>query len=495
DRSSLRRRPDPSARPRLQSRPGDLPARRIHEARHRRPGHGAAGPRLPPRRGLDRLGDDRRRRRGGGQGGRPAVRGRGARGRQLPDPADLLGSGCLQRLLQHHRQPDALVHPALPLGPEQRARHPLRGGRGLRPRLPGGQPGPRRRRARGDRGRGGAGGDGPRLSPLHAAGDDPRGAPGRLPAPLRPHPVDAVRRLARAARPPARGDLPRRPGQRHHRLPHALVPAQLPAVLPRPARARRRHGQGDRPDRRPRGVGARLSAAHRLPRHAVDEEARPRQGVRGEAAQAPARVLDPARRPRGPLQERPARLHRLRHLPRAASGVRRAHHLHRAADAVAHRRARVRGIPRAHRGAGGGGQPPPRDAGLDADRLEAARRPRRGHRLLQALRRDDGQRHVRRHEPGGQGGPAGQRARGRLDPRREHRRARGARGVRAVGEPLRRPGARRRDLLRADHADGEPGAPRQGALRDRHAPRSRQLDRRPDRRHPPEGASGGSVAL
>ena len=35
-------------------------------------------------------------------------------------------------------------------------------------------------------------------------------------------------------------DLPRPAGQRHHRLPHALLPAQLPAVLPRPARPRGR---------------------------------------------------------------------------------------------------------------------------------------------------------------------------------------------------------------------------------------------------------------
>ena len=50
--------------------------------------------------------------------------------------------------------------------------------------------------------------------------DDPRGAAGRLPAPLRPHPVDPAGRLARAAHADARGDLPRRAGQRHRRLPH-----------------------------------------------------------------------------------------------------------------------------------------------------------------------------------------------------------------------------------------------------------------------------------
>ena len=216
--------------------------------------------------------------------------------------------------------------------------------------------------------------------------------------------------------------------QRHHRLPHALLPAQLPAVLPRPARARGRHGARRRPLRRPRGLGARLPAADRLAGDAGGRASATRvREFEERAAAAPARVLDPARRPRGPVQERPARVHRLRHLPRAAPGVHRADHLHRAAHAVADRRARVRGVPRADRGAGRGRQPPARDAGLDADRPQAARRPRRGGRVLQALRRDDGQRDVRRHEPRGEGGPARQRARRRLDPEREHGRARGAR--------------------------------------------------------------------
>ena len=61
-----------------------------------------------------------------------------------------------------------------------------------------------------------------------------------------------------------RRDLPRAAGQRHRRLPHALLPAQLPAVLPRPDGPRGRHGARRRALRRPRGVGARLSAADRL---------------------------------------------------------------------------------------------------------------------------------------------------------------------------------------------------------------------------------------
>ena len=130
---------------------------------------------------------------------RQAVRGRGARGRLLPRALRRVRRRGLRPLLQHHRQPDALVHPALPLGPEQRAGHPPPRGRGLRGGLPAvnrdlaeavvdeieGQ-----RRARRD---------GPRLPPLHAARDGPRGAAGRLPAPLRPHPVDPAGRLAGAA--------------------------------------------------------------------------------------------------------------------------------------------------------------------------------------------------------------------------------------------------------------------------------------------------------
>ena len=71
---------------------------------------------------------------------------------------------------------------------------------------------------------------------------------------------------------------------------------------------------------------------------------------------------------------------------------------------------------------------------------------------------------------------------------REHRRARGARRVRAVGQPVRRPGARRRDLLGADDVARGARAARAGAEGDRHLARSGRLDRRADRRHPREGA-------
>ena len=198
----------------------------------------------------------------------------GAAGRERPRG--------LRPLLQHHRQPDALVHPALPLGPEQRAGHPPPRGRGVRVRLQRRQRGPGGRRRRGDRGALRARRDGPRLPPLHAAAARPARAARRVPAPLRPHPVVAERRLARAAQPHPRGDLLRAAGQRHHRLPHALLPAQLPAVLPRPdgprgrLRARRGALRGSR------GLGARLPAADRRARRPA--ASRPPSACRSSSA-------------------------------------------------------------------------------------------------------------------------------------------------------------------------------------------------------------------
>ena len=133
--------------------------------------------------------------------------------------------------------------------------------------------------------------------------------------------------------------------------------------------------------------------------------ASPRGGrVRAGAAAPPPRPPDPPRRPRRPVEERAARLHRLRHLPPAASRVPRAGDLHRPPAAVADRRPRVRRVPGADRGAGRGGQPPPRDHRLDADRPADLRELPRGRRPLQALRPADRQLAVRRHEPGRQGG-------------------------------------------------------------------------------------------
>ncbi|MEJ7718184.1 MAG: trehalose-6-phosphate synthase [Thermoleophilaceae bacterium] len=70
--------------------------------------------------------------------------------------------------------------------------------RRLRAGLPGGERGPGPRGARGDRGLRGGRGHAPRLPPLHGAEGHSRRPAGRLPPPLRAHPVDAARRLAGA---------------------------------------------------------------------------------------------------------------------------------------------------------------------------------------------------------------------------------------------------------------------------------------------------------
>ena len=132
-------------------------------------------------------GDARKAARGRAAGVQRALAG----GRRVPGAPGRLRPRRLRPLLQHLRQPDAVVHPALPLGPLQRAGHPPPRGRGVRVRLQRRQRGPRRGRDRGDRGRRGAGRDGPRLPPLHAAGARAARAPRRVPAPLRAHPVDA----------------------------------------------------------------------------------------------------------------------------------------------------------------------------------------------------------------------------------------------------------------------------------------------------------------
>ena len=238
----------------------------------------------------------------------------------------------------------------------------------LRERLLRREQGPGGCRPGGDRGRGGRGRDAPRLPPIRRAAVHPRGAPRRLPPPLRAHPVDPARRLARAPARHPRGDLRGHPRQRHRRLPHPRLPAQLPALLPRPVRPRCGRARGRGALRRPRGVGPGLPAAdlgRDLPPHRA---ARGRARVRARDPAPPPRAPDPARGPRRPLEERPARVRGLRPLPRAAPRVQGAGHLHRPADPLAPGRAGVRRVPRADRGARGGGQPPPRHHRLDADR-------------------------------------------------------------------------------------------------------------------------------
>ena len=122
---------DPRRDRRSSSSPNRGPAtfergRRARQARRRRPRDRADRAGSPPRRGLDRLGDDRRGRRGQPRehGGEPFEVELGRR--QLPRPARRVRPGRLRPLLQRHREPDAVVHPALPLGPLERPGHPPR---------------------------------------------------------------------------------------------------------------------------------------------------------------------------------------------------------------------------------------------------------------------------------------------------------------------------------------------------------------------------------
>ena len=302
---------------RLQSRAGAVRAQRgggAHRAaRRRRPGHGALGPGLASRRALwiaSAMTDEdiaspesRRPRRARIEGLRvpPLPKGERSRG--------------LRPLLQRDRQPDAVVHPALPLGPLERAGHPAGGDRGVRVRLQRRQRGPRAAVVEEIES------ESDPLVMLHdyhlytAPGMIRAGAPRRLPASLRPHPwsqPDSWRVL---------------PGAGARRSTAACSPTTSSAFTPPPTAATSctaagscwsststtASWQGAPP--RAGDLGARLSARDR--RRAAAARRRLGGGRRGRArgAGAPPRAPDHPRRPRRPLEERAARLHRLRHLP------------------------------------------------------------------------------------------------------------------------------------------------------------------------------------
>ena len=84
-------------------------------------------------------------------------------------------------------------------------------------------------------------------------------------------------------------------------------------------------------------------------------------------------------------------------------------------------------------------------------------------------------------------GPIVNEQRRRLDPVGEHRRPRGARRVRAVGQPVRHSGAGRLDPRGADDVAGGAQPPPRGVEVDHHLAQSGGLDRRAARRHQPQG--------
>ena len=204
----------PSGRGR-QPRPGVVSQRPVgragRHARPRRPGHRAHGGPAPPPRHVGGGGAERR---GAPPGRREAAP---SRSRWTATQYRVRYVAPIRRrlpqVLQHRRQPDAVVHPALPLGPRPAPGHPRRRDGRLAQRLPGRatrcSPRPWSTRCAGS-----ATGAGAAARPATGATRwccctttsstaSPRscGPPARrVPAPVRPHPLAAERRLARAAR-------------------------------------------------------------------------------------------------------------------------------------------------------------------------------------------------------------------------------------------------------------------------------------------------------
>ena len=132
------------------------------------------------------------------------------------------------------REPDAVVHPALPLGARERAGHRPRPaprmGRGLRRRSTGTS---RTRSLAELERRAGRRGLLPRLPPLPRAGPRSGARSGRAPRPFRPHPVADAGLLARAPGDDPPGDPRGPPGERRGQLPHPSLAPELPALLRR----------------------------------------------------------------------------------------------------------------------------------------------------------------------------------------------------------------------------------------------------------------------
>ena len=239
-------------------------------------------------------------------------------------PARTCGSTCARsergvaRPLRHGRQSVPVVHAAPAVHAALRADDRPAADRRVAVRLP-----RRQRDARSGRARGGrqelraAGRAAPGLPPLPRRDDDPRGKAGQPAAPLQPHPVAGGRLVAGAAAGPSSGDLRGTAGERHRRPADRSLRDQLPG-LGRGLRARRA-GRPVRPPRalaRPDDLGARLSDLDRS-RGAVPLRARPGgdQATRraDEAARACRQAAaDRPRRPPRAVEERAARLPRLR---------------------------------------------------------------------------------------------------------------------------------------------------------------------------------------
>ena len=345
------------------------------------------------------------------EAGRRGDRGDGARRRALPPTARRARPHGLRLVLQRDREPDAVVHPALSLGPRERAgrrpRPPPRVERGLRRR----QPGLRRRGRRGA----GARSRTRRCSFTTTTSTSRRASCGeRAPTALLSHFIhvpwpmpDYWRVLPETIRRAIHEGLLANDVVSFHTPP--LAP-ELPALLRRHPRT----SSPTRPPRRSASAGtspASVRGRSRSTRTSSTSWPRARPSSQQEAAieAEPARVPHPPRRPDRPVEERRARVPRLRALPRRPSGDARARPDARAPRPVAAGHPRVRGVPRRHPARRARGQRPLPAGGLGAARPPDPGQLPAGGRRLQAVRRPARERDLRRHEPRRQGGAARQR--------------------------------------------------------------------------------------
>ena len=405
---------------------------------------------------------------------------------ELPRPPRGQRPRGLRPLLQRRRQPDALVHPALPLGPLQRAGHPrARGGR-LRARLPAGErrPGAARcsRRSTGRR----RGRDAPRLPPLHWR----RGRSAR--ATRTPSSTTSSTSRGRSRTPGAccRADI--REDIYEGILSNDIIAfhtdslqAQLPALLPRAVRPRGRRGGRRSCTSTGRDVWVR---AYPLPISA--ETLRAHRPAPGGARSTSSEIL---RRRREHLILRVDRADLSKNVLRGFTAfdlfLDQHPEFREKVTFIAHLMPSRQDVPEYveylekiealvavvnHRH--GTTDWMPIDLQL-RENLDEAIAAYKHYDLLMVNAMFDGMNLIAKE------GPLVNERDGVIAPVREHRRARGAGRVRALGQPVRRAGAGRRDPPRAHHVARGALVARRGPQADRHRARPGRLDRRPAHRH------------
>ncbi len=285
-----------------------------------------------------------------------------AAARRAPDPG-------VRLVLQRRLEPDALVRPALPLGPAGRRRTST-----TRSHAPGRdgyvrrQPQLRRGGARGARARPGRDRLLPRLPPLRRAAHRARGAARRDARALRRTSRGRSRTTGTSSRRDPAGGPRRAARERRRRLPHGALAAQLPA--------RCEDIVGARPTSTAAPSSTAAARCRSAPTRSRSTRASSTSSRRARPCSRPRRRLESARPEQlvlrvdrtDPVEERRPRLARVRALPRPASGDARPRADARAARPVAAGHPRVRGVPRGDPARGAARERPVRACRLAADR-------------------------------------------------------------------------------------------------------------------------------